>query len=104
VGLDRRLAEEEPLRELGVGQAAGDQAEHLGFALGQLAERRGALAGRRPADELLQEPAGDGRREQQGSVTGNAVLGRLGHLAPAVPVLYFALPVALTLLAVAAVA
>lgn len=39
----------------------------------------------------------------QGGVTGNAVLGRLDHLAPAVAVLFFALPVALTLLAVAAV-
>ena len=39
----------------------------------------------------------------QGSATGTAVLSRLNHIAPAITVLFFALPVALVLLAVAAV-
>lgn len=38
---------------------------------------------------------------QDGGGAGNAVLTRLDHIAPVVPVLFFALPVALTLLAVA---
>lgn len=38
---------------------------------------------------------------QDGGGAGNAVLTRLDHIAPVVPVLIFALPVALTLLAVA---
>jgi len=39
----------------------------------------------------------------QGGATGSAVLARLDHIAPAITVLFFALPVALVLLAVAAV-
>jgi hypothetical protein len=57
VRLDRRLAEEEPLRDLGVGKTLGDQPQDFGFALGQFAERGGLLTGRRPTNELLQEAA-----------------------------------------------
>ena len=64
VGLDGGLAEEEPLGDLGVGQAAGDQPEHFGLTVGQLAELGWALAGKLAADELLQEPPGDGGRER----------------------------------------
>ena len=45
VRLDGRLAEEEPLRDLGVGKAPGDQPQDLGFALGQFAERGGRSPG-----------------------------------------------------------
>ena len=48
VGLDRRVADEQLLADLGVGEAAGDQAEHVALARGQLVERlrrrRGAAA------------------------------------------------------------
>jgi hypothetical protein len=39
----------------------------------------------------------------QGGATGNAVLSRLNHIAPAITVLFFALPIALVLLAAAVV-
>ena len=61
VGLDRLLADDEPGGDLRVGQALGDQPQHLGLARGQ---RGRASAGRRPAarpqpGELGDQPPGD---------------------------------------------
>jgi hypothetical protein len=59
VGLDRRLADEERVRDLGIALAAGEHAQDLGLALGQLVQlgRAGRDCG--PLRELLDQAAGD---------------------------------------------
>src|SRR3954470_17039672 len=61
VGLDRVLAEHELRGDLGVGQAAGDEAQHLELARGELGGGGGDRSGGGGlgARELLDEPARD---------------------------------------------
>jgi hypothetical protein len=66
---------------------------HLGGILGILGSAGGTMIG---LHGLFTTALAD-----NGAGAGNAVLTRLDQLAPAVPVLFFALPVALTMLAVA---
>jgi hypothetical protein len=68
---------------------------HVGAILGILGSIGGALIGLHGL--FIVALAG------QGGATGNTVLDRLDHIAPAITVLFFALPVALVLLAVAVV-
>jgi hypothetical protein len=66
VGLDGRLADDQAFRDLGVGQATGDQGEHLALAAGQDVQRLGRRGlGIGPVGELLQEPPRHSRREQR---------------------------------------
>ena len=59
VGLHRRLADVEVAADLGIGQASGDQAEHIELAIGQLAElSRGS--GLRHPRELFDHSLRDG--------------------------------------------
>ena len=65
VGLDRRLGDDQLGGDLGVREAAGDELEDLELAGGELVEAgRGRAGGRAGARELLDQPAGDRRREQ----------------------------------------
>jgi hypothetical protein len=64
VGLDRRLGQEQLARHLGVRPASSDELEHLELTLGQLGKRRSRF-GVRPGEEVLDQPAGDGGREQR---------------------------------------
>src|SRR6266508_6363827 len=59
VRLDRRLAEKQALGQLGVREAAGQQAQHLELALGERGELRRRLAGRgrQRLREAVQQPA-----------------------------------------------
>jgi hypothetical protein len=80
VGADGGLADDELTGDLGVGQAAGDQPEHLDLALGQCSHGGGDVgAGWRSTDELLDEPAGDVGGEQ--GVAGGDVAHGGGQLA-----------------------
>ncbi len=64
--LHRLLADGEAAGDLGVGQALGDQPEHLGLAGREGAERRQPVGGRRPAaGELGDQAAGDGGGDQR---------------------------------------
>jgi hypothetical protein len=64
VGLDGALADEERVRDLGVGQALGDQLKHVEFPPGQ-AVQPPVTRGLGLLDEPLDEAAGDGRRQQR---------------------------------------
>ncbi len=66
---------------------------HIGGTLGILGSAGGAMIGLHTLFIVALAENGGG--------TGNAVLTRLDHIASAIPVLFFALPVALTLLAIA---
>jgi hypothetical protein len=66
---------------------------HVGAILGILGSAAGAMIGLHGLFIVA--------LAQDGGGAGNAVLTRLDHIAPVIPVLFFALPVALTLLAVA---
>ncbi len=60
------LADDQLRGDFCVGHAPGDETEHLLLALGQLVELSGQVVPRgRTADELLDEPAGERRREQR---------------------------------------
>jgi hypothetical protein len=61
VGLDRRLADEDRRRDLGVGQPAGDTGEDLALTLGQLGVCRGR--GAASPEVALQKAAEVGGRE-----------------------------------------
>jgi len=86
VGLDGRVAHEEHVRDFGIRVSACDEPEHVSFPLGQLVQwaRRG-LAGWWSADELFDEPAGDGGREQcvAGGDGGDGVGGAVAGIAAA---------------------
>src|SRR5436309_2823991 len=62
VRLGGRLADHEPLADLGVGQPAGEQVEDLALAWGQVVDRgwRRRSGGGRLPRELLDHRAGDG--------------------------------------------
>ena len=64
VGLDRRVADEQPLGDLGVREALGDQAEDLELARGQLVDRLRRRRAR-AARELVDHALGDGGGEQR---------------------------------------
>jgi len=75
--LDCGLAENEGGGYLGVGEAAGDQPQHVELALGQLGElRRPTGSGRCSLDEALDHPPGDRGSEQRLAVLGY-VTGKL---------------------------
>ena len=59
VVLDRLAGDEQPLGDLGVGQAGPDQLQDLGLAPGQGADPLGAGPDRRP-ERPQQGPGGDG--------------------------------------------
>ena len=61
VGLDRALGDEQPRRDRAVGEALGDELEHLPLARGQLVER------------ILAAPAADEPRDDRGVHDGLAV-------------------------------
>jgi TetR/AcrR family transcriptional regulator, tetracycline repressor protein len=58
------LGDHEPGGYLGVGQAFGDEAQHLGFPRRQAVQRHGRVT-RLKAGELADQPGGDGRGEQR---------------------------------------
>src|SRR5215467_10732054 len=64
VRLDGRVTDVELLPDLGVRQAAGDQPEHVEFALSQLVESLGRRGLRNPG-ELPDHAFGYGRRQQR---------------------------------------
>src|SRR3984885_15436046 len=64
--LGGRLADHEPVADLRIGQATGQQAEHFALAGREVGKggRRPSLPGRRLPDELLDDRPGDRRGEQ----------------------------------------
>ena len=82
MGLDGRLGDHERVGDLGVAHAAGDEPEDLRLARGQRRERlRRAGQRRGRLGEALDQPPGDGRREQRvpdrhGPDGGDELLGR----------------------------
>src|ERR1700683_3572821 len=60
VRLYRAFADEEPLRDLAVGAALGDEGEHLALPLGELAQRWRGCSGRGRVPVDGENPAGDG--------------------------------------------
>src|SRR4029453_5943658 len=74
VALDRRLAEEQALRELGVGKPLCEQLQDFELALcEQIEARRGPfVAVRERVGEAVEEPPGDGRGQQRPSRRGDA--------------------------------
>src|SRR5262245_14771743 len=67
--LDRLLADHQPLGDFAVGQALGDQPQHLGLPWGQVAQQLGpGRRARAQPSEFADQPAGHGRGEQR--VTG----------------------------------
>ena len=66
VGLHGRLAKDQPLGDLPVGEPVRHQLEHLALALGELLEAgRHRRPGRRPADEAVEQAPGHLGREQR---------------------------------------
>lgn len=83
VGLDRGQAQVELFRDLCVGQAVGDQAEHLQFAVGDGVQRPARRSRRfRAAGELRDQASGHRGREQcvarSHEADGGEDLGRQG--------------------------
>lgn len=62
VGLDGTLSDHQPAGDLLVRQPFGDELEHVPFAGGERVERCGVGDPRAGGDEVLDQPAGDGRR------------------------------------------
>ena len=84
VGARRGRAHDQPLGDLVVGQPLGDQRDDLALAVGEHVEARRELRLLGSAGELLDEAAGDARRQQGVAVHdrphGAHQLGRLGVL------------------------
>jgi predicted MFS family arabinose efflux permease len=63
VGLDRRLGDDEPRGDLGVGEPAGDRAQNLELAIGERVQARGPRGRRaslgQPVGVGVEQPAGD---------------------------------------------
>jgi len=64
MGFHRRQREDQLFRNIAVGEALCDEAEHGLLAIGEFVEHRTWPAGRRAADVLLNQPPGQQWRQQ----------------------------------------
>jgi hypothetical protein len=81
VGLDRRVADDQPLGDLGVREVLGDQAEDVELACGEVVDRLGRSGTRQlreAPDDLLRDRRGEqGVAGGDGPQRGDQLLGRV---------------------------